>query len=61
MPPAFALGHFDDRLGPIQIQKALLQRRDRVQKITAPRCETPGENRVGGVGSVKYSGPFLRR
>jgi hypothetical protein len=39
--------------------KAFLQRRDRVQKITAPRCETPSENRVGGVGSVKYPGPFL--
>ena len=34
MPAAFALGHFGDRLGPIQFQKAFLPRRDRVQKIT---------------------------
>jgi hypothetical protein len=56
----FSLCQFGDRLSRlVQCRKPLFERSDSVPKIVAARCENPRENRIGGVGSVKYPGAFL--
>ena len=53
MQPAFSSCQFGNALTLVQ-RKSFLQLIDRVHKIIAARCKAPREDRIGGVGSVKY-------